>query len=110
RRNQPRKTTRAHRHPTHIPSNDHCHGLRSGDTGHNPPVTNTRHHPRGAAMTTRHHTTTHSADGTPIHIETIGPENAPTIVLAHGWTCATPFWAPVVNHLPDDLRIVLYDQ
>ncbi|WP_312893830.1 alpha/beta fold hydrolase [Nocardiopsis composta] len=45
-----------------------------------------------------------------MHIETIGPENAPTIVLAHGWTCATPFWAPVVNHLPDDLRIILYDQ
>ncbi|WP_017593173.1 alpha/beta fold hydrolase, partial [Nocardiopsis potens] len=61
-------------------------------------------------MTTRHHTTTHSADGTPIHIETIGPRNAPTIVLAHGWTCSTPFWAPVINHLPPNLRIVLYDQ
>ncbi|GAB3476917.1 alpha/beta fold hydrolase [Nocardiopsis coralliicola] len=59
---------------------------------------------------TRHPTTVHSADGTRIHTETIGPPDAPTIVLSHGWTCRTAFWAPVIHHLPRNLRIVLYDQ
>ncbi|MQS08010.1 alpha/beta fold hydrolase, partial [Streptomyces alkaliphilus] len=34
----------------------------------------------------------------------------PTIVLAHGWTCAIPFWDAVVDRLPEDHRVVRYDQ
>ncbi|MCE7078944.1 alpha/beta fold hydrolase [Streptomyces sp. ST2-7A] len=35
---------------------------------------------------------------------------APTIVLAHGWTCAVSFWEAVLEHLPADHRVVRYDQ
>lgn len=51
-----------------------------------------------------------SADGTWLHTEVHGPEDAPTVVLAHGWTCSTAFWAPVVHRLAADHRLVAYDQ
>ncbi|WP_431681673.1 alpha/beta fold hydrolase [Kitasatospora sp. KL5] len=51
-----------------------------------------------------------SADGTGLNVEVYGPEGAPLVVLAHGWTCSTPFWAPVVNLLAADHRVVAYDQ
>lgn len=51
-----------------------------------------------------------SADGTRIAVEIHGPEQAPTIVLAHGWVCRASFWAPVVRRLRIDLRVVAYDQ
>ncbi|WP_377268446.1 alpha/beta fold hydrolase [Peterkaempfera sp. SMS 1(5)a] len=51
-----------------------------------------------------------SADGTWLHAEVHGPEDAPTVVLAHGWTCSTAFWAPVVHRLAADHRLVAYDQ
>ncbi|WNI15882.1 alpha/beta fold hydrolase [Actinacidiphila sp. ITFR-21] len=51
-----------------------------------------------------------SADGTRIHAEEYGRPDGPTVVLAHGWTCSTLFWAPVVRLLADDCRIVAYDQ
>ncbi|MFJ1702811.1 alpha/beta fold hydrolase [Kitasatospora sp. NPDC088346] len=51
-----------------------------------------------------------SADGTWLHAEVFGPDGAPTVVLAHGWTCAVPFWAPVIHRLAADLRVVAYDQ
>ncbi|MEE4423098.1 alpha/beta fold hydrolase [Streptomyces bugieae] len=51
-----------------------------------------------------------SADGARIHAETHGPEDAPAVVLAHGWTCSTAFWAPVVRDLAADHKVVLYDQ
>ncbi|GAB3115530.1 alpha/beta hydrolase [Streptomyces calidiresistens] len=35
---------------------------------------------------------------------------APTIVLAHGWTCAISFWDAVLDRLPPDHRVVRYDQ
>jgi pimeloyl-ACP methyl ester carboxylesterase len=56
---------------------------------------------------------TASADGTRINIEVHGPEGAPTVVLIHGWTCNTTFWAPVIKALragAPDLRVVAYDQ
>ncbi|UNO44085.1 alpha/beta hydrolase [Streptomyces sp. MST-110588] len=34
----------------------------------------------------------------------------PTVVLSHGWTCSTAFWAPVVRDLAADHKVVLYDQ
>ncbi|KUJ70139.1 alpha/beta hydrolase [Streptomyces albus subsp. albus] len=51
-----------------------------------------------------------STDGSPIHTEIHGPEDAPAVVLAHGWTCSTHFWAPVIRLLSTDHRVIAYDQ
>lgn len=51
-----------------------------------------------------------SADGTRVAYEEHGPEDAPTVVLSHGWTCSTLFWAAVIRELAPDLRVVAYDQ
>lgn len=51
-----------------------------------------------------------SADGIRLHVEVHGQSGAPTVVLAHGWTCSTAFWAPVIRQLADRYRVVAYDQ
>jgi len=52
-----------------------------------------------------------SADGAVLHVEEYGPADGPAVVLAHGWTCSTVFWAPVVRVLTaDGHRVVVYDQ
>lgn len=51
-----------------------------------------------------------SADGARIHVELHGPDDAPAVVLAHGWTCNTHFWAAQVRDLAADHRVVVYDQ
>ncbi|WP_340378276.1 alpha/beta hydrolase [Streptomyces sp. SS7] len=51
-----------------------------------------------------------SADGTRLHVEVHGPEDAPPVVLAHGWTCSTAFWAAQIGDLAADHRVVVYDQ
>ena len=51
-----------------------------------------------------------SADGTHLHAEVFGPEDAPTIVLAHGWTCAIAFWHYQIRDLSTEFRVVAYDQ
>ncbi|MEU6079062.1 alpha/beta hydrolase [Streptomyces sp. NPDC047108] len=51
-----------------------------------------------------------SADGARLHVETYGPEGAPAVVLAHGWTCSTAFWAPVARQLATGFRVIAYDQ
>ncbi|MGW4895770.1 alpha/beta fold hydrolase [Kitasatospora sp. NPDC004240] len=51
-----------------------------------------------------------SADGTWLHTEIHGRAGAPTVVLAHGWTCSIAFWAPVIRLLADSYRVVAYDQ
>ncbi|HEY5834224.1 alpha/beta fold hydrolase [Streptomyces sp.] len=51
-----------------------------------------------------------SADGTRIHVEEYGRPDSPTVVLSHGWTCSTLFWAPIVRALSADFRVVAYDQ
>ncbi|MFJ9414550.1 alpha/beta fold hydrolase [Streptomyces sp. NPDC101227] len=55
-------------------------------------------------------TTVTSADGSRLYAEVHGPEGAPAVVLAHGWTCSTAFWAPVVRDLATDHKVVVYDQ
>src|SRR5581483_10412770 len=50
-----------------------------------------------------------SADGTELHAEVFGPEDAPTIVLIHGWTEAIPYWAFVIEELKREFRVVAYD-
>ncbi|MFB6782329.1 alpha/beta fold hydrolase [Streptomyces sp. NPDC056352] len=51
-----------------------------------------------------------SADGSRIHVELHGPDGAPAVVLAHGWTCNTHFWAAQIRDLAADHRVVVYDQ
>ncbi|MER7836168.1 alpha/beta hydrolase [Streptomyces sp. NPDC096040] len=51
-----------------------------------------------------------SADGARLHVEVHGPENAPPVVLAHGWTCSTAFWAAQIRELAADHRVIAYDQ
>ena len=50
-----------------------------------------------------------SADGTRLHVETWGSEDAPPVVLVHGWTCALRFWRRQVRDLMDDHFVVAYD-
>ncbi|WP_432170041.1 alpha/beta fold hydrolase [Streptomyces sp. 1222.5] len=51
-----------------------------------------------------------SADGARLHVEVHGPDEAPAVVLAHGWTCSTAFWAAQVRDLRADHRVITYDQ
>ncbi len=51
-----------------------------------------------------------SSDGSRLHVEVHGPEGAPVVVLAHGWTCSTAFWAAQIRELARDHRVVAYDQ
>jgi pimeloyl-ACP methyl ester carboxylesterase len=39
----------------------------------------------------------------------LGPEDAPTVVLVHGWTCRREFWAAQLGALSDRFRLVTYD-
>ncbi|MET4925724.1 alpha/beta fold hydrolase [Streptomyces sp. PSRA5] len=54
--------------------------------------------------------TARSADGSRLHIEVYGSEGAPAIVLIHGWTCSTLFWAAQTGDLAADHRVIVYDQ
>ncbi|MGW0550671.1 alpha/beta fold hydrolase [Streptomyces altiplanensis] len=53
-----------------------------------------------------------SADGSRLHVEVYGPEGAPALVLAHGWTCSTLFWSAQIRALTGagECRVVVYDQ
>ncbi|MFF6778486.1 alpha/beta fold hydrolase [Streptomyces sp. NPDC012637] len=51
-----------------------------------------------------------SADGSSVHVEAYGPEGAPAVVLAHGWTCSTRFWDAQIRDLAADHRVIVYDQ
>ncbi|MFF4247587.1 alpha/beta fold hydrolase [Streptomyces sp. NPDC001822] len=51
-----------------------------------------------------------SADGARVNVELHGPDGAPAVVLAHGWTCNTRFWDAQVRDLSVDHRVVVYDQ
>jgi cation diffusion facilitator CzcD-associated flavoprotein CzcO/pimeloyl-ACP methyl ester carboxylesterase len=51
-----------------------------------------------------------SPDGTRLAIYEQGPADAPTVVLAHGWTLAAAFYSAVAADLARDHRVVSYDQ
>lgn len=51
-----------------------------------------------------------SADGARLHVEVHGDEEAPAVVLAHGWTCSTAFWAAQIRALSAAYRVIAYDQ
>lgn len=67
----------------------------------------------GAAASVRELTAV-SADGARLHVEIHGPASgagaAPAVVLAHGWTCSTAFWAAQIRELAADHRVIAYDQ
>lgn len=50
-----------------------------------------------------------SADGTRLHVEVFGRDDASTIVLVHGWCCAVRFWHYQLRDLARDYRLVAYD-
>ncbi|MEU0739081.1 alpha/beta hydrolase [Streptomyces sp. NPDC006134] len=57
--------------------------------------------------------TVRSADGARLHVEVHGPDgdpDAPAVVLSHGWTCSTAFWAAQIRALAADHRVIAYDQ
>jgi pimeloyl-ACP methyl ester carboxylesterase len=51
-----------------------------------------------------------SADGARLHVEVHGVDDGPVVVLSHGWTCSTAFWAAQIRELAPDHRVVAYDQ
>jgi pimeloyl-ACP methyl ester carboxylesterase len=51
-----------------------------------------------------------SADGTVLHAEAFGDDDAPTLVLAHGWTENLSYWVYQIRALTErGLRVVAYD-
>ncbi|MFI8852634.1 alpha/beta fold hydrolase [Streptomyces sp. NPDC053499] len=55
--------------------------------------------------------TARSGDGVRFPVEVHGRADDPAVVLAHGWTCSTLFWAPVIRELTaSGHRVVVYDQ
>lgn len=51
-----------------------------------------------------------STHGVRLHAQIHGPDDAPTIVLAHGITMQLRHWAYQVRDLADRYRVVVYDQ
>ena len=50
-----------------------------------------------------------SADGTRLHVEVFGPDDAPTILLIHGWLESIELWHHQIRELSRDFRVVAYD-
>jgi pimeloyl-ACP methyl ester carboxylesterase len=55
--------------------------------------------------------TAHSADGTTLHVEEFGPDDASqTVVLLHGWTEALAFWIHVIHGMSSrGFRVIACD-
>lgn len=51
-----------------------------------------------------------TADGARLRVMSFGPDDAPTIVLAHGWACRAEYWLPQIQGLAGEFRVVCYDQ
>lgn len=50
-----------------------------------------------------------AADGTALWTRTFGPDDAPTIIFVHGWTCAAEFWKLQIEALRGERRVVAFD-
>ncbi|CAN5535882.1 alpha/beta hydrolase [soil metagenome] len=59
--------------------------------------------PEGRPVTVR------AGTGPSLHAEVFGPDDAPTIVLVHGWTCSLRFWAFQLAELSASHRVVAFD-
>jgi pimeloyl-ACP methyl ester carboxylesterase len=51
-----------------------------------------------------------SFDGTTLHAEVLGPDDAPTIVLVHGYALSLDVWHYQRRDLAGEFRILAYDQ
>ena len=51
-----------------------------------------------------------SADGTRLAVQVTGPQDGPTVLLSHGWTCSAGFWGRVLNRMHPGVRTVVFDQ
>ncbi|MFF0541751.1 alpha/beta fold hydrolase [Nocardia thailandica] len=49
-------------------------------------------------------------DGAALRVHVYGPEDAPTLVLVHGWACCIEYWNPQINAFAGEYRVVAYDQ
>ncbi|TCJ94614.1 alpha/beta fold hydrolase [Nocardia alba] len=49
-------------------------------------------------------------DGARLRVRSYGPDDAPAIVLVHGWTCALEYWNPQINAFAGAYRVIAYDQ
>lgn len=49
-------------------------------------------------------------DGNRLHVEAFGPEDAPKLVLVHGWMCRIEFWRWQIDELAGEHRVIAYDQ
>lgn len=66
---------------------------------------------RYASPTPARELTARSGDGVSFPVEVHGSADDPAVVLSHGWTCSTLFWAPVIRELTaTGHRVVVYDQ
>ncbi|MBV8527329.1 MAG: alpha/beta hydrolase [Candidatus Dormibacteraeota bacterium] len=50
-----------------------------------------------------------SADGTRLHVEVFGADDAPTILLIHGWLESIDLWHHQISELSRDFRVVAYE-
>jgi len=48
--------------------------------------------------------------GMRVTVESYGPEDAPQLVLAHGWVCSGRAWHEQVRRLAEHVRVITYDQ
>ncbi|HUG83328.1 MAG TPA: alpha/beta hydrolase [Euzebya sp.] len=51
-----------------------------------------------------------SADGTRLHVEVLGPDDAPTVLLVHGYALSQHAWHYQRRALAERFRVVCYDQ
>lgn len=48
-------------------------------------------------------------DGSELHVELIGPEDGPSIVLTHGWGCNADEWNDLKRRLAGRFRLIAWD-
>lgn len=53
--------------------------------------------------------TINGADGSVLYVEEIGPKDAPTLVLTHGWGLDSTAWRYVTSALKGSFRVVTWD-
>ena len=49
-------------------------------------------------------------DGARLRVQIYGPDEADTIVFAHGISCRLEYWNPQINAMRERFRVVVYDQ
>ena len=51
----------------------------------------------------------HRPDGTHVHVEFFGDQDAPPIIFTHGWSCNSTHWYYIKQALVDEFRLILWD-